>query len=142
MKKPQSIMSVVNSAKEAKNHFSSLQSDLRSRISWLKTQRENESQEPLKADFSKVLTEWGIDSPDNIPDAIHYLKIRLALFAALPSLYGFICLFNPTFIHFLVLLILALPCLFGILATCWRIWVLKNHSFMSFTDWLMHGFGG
>ena len=142
MKKPQSLESILTTAKEAKGHFRDLQSNLASRISWLKTERDKESQSKVEDDFANVLAKWGIDSPKNIPDAIFALKIRIALFAFLPVFYGLFCLFVPSITHWLVLAILSLPCLFGILTACWRIWILKHAQFVPLGRWCLQRFMG
>ena len=142
MKKPQSLESILTTAKEAKGHFRDLQSNLASRISWLKTERDKESQSKVEDDFANVLAKWGIDSPKNIPDAIFALKIRIALFAFLPVFYGLFCLFMPWVTHLLVLAIFSLPCLFGILTACWRIWILKHAQFVPLGRWCLQRFTG
>lgn len=141
MKKPQSITSVFNTAKASKSHFQQLKENLRSRMAFFTSGRDRESQKELEADFANVLDKWGISSLDNIHDVISTLRLRIMILATLPALYGIIFIFIHSLNGLLVFLMLAIPCLFGILTTAWRIWILQNMRFMSFTRWLACGCG-
>jgi UPF0716 family protein affecting phage T7 exclusion len=45
-------------------------------------------------------------------------------------------LITPGFISRLTLILITLPCLFGLLTTRWRISVLRNRAFTPFCRWL------
>lgn len=141
MKKPKSIAAFVNDAKESGSHFISLKDNFCSRLAAFRKDREKENQHELEADFNNVLQKWGIASPENLGEVIFCLWARLCILAALPLMYGIIALFLCTFNSLIVFCLLAVPCLFGVLATAWRIWVLKNTRFVPFTRWLLGGCG-
>lgn len=141
MKKPKSIAAIMNEARESGSHLKDLRNSFRSRLAAFTKDREKESQHELEADFNKVLERWGIACPENLEGVIFCLRARLLILAVLPLTYGIIALCLRTFNSLLVFAMLAIPCLFGLLATAWRIRVLKNTRFVPFTRWLMRGCG-
>jgi len=141
MKKPQAIMSIFNSARTAKGHIVALKENCRLRLAAFTFGRDRESQKELEADFIAVLEKWGIHSGENIDEVIFCLRLRLWIFAVLPIGYGLILIAARTLNSLIIFLMLAIPCLFAILTTAWRIWVLKNMRFVPFTRWLLSGCG-
>jgi hypothetical protein len=141
MKKPKPISAIMDDAKKSRSHFRSLKDNFCSRLAAFRKDREKENQHELEADFNNVLQRWGIASPENLGEVVICLYARLAILAALPLMYGIIALFLRTFNSLIVFGLLAVPCLFGVLATAWRIWVLKNTRFVPFTRWLFGGCG-
>lgn len=141
MKKPKSIASIFASARESRSRFASVKNSLFSRLSFFKNDREKEKQAFLESDFVNVLSAWGIMGAENVPAVIFCLRLRLFALAALPLLYAVVAISGLTGKSLLVFSLVAIPCLFGILTTLWRIWVLKHSRFMPFSRWLMAGFG-
>lgn len=141
MKKPKSIASILASARESRGRFSNAKNSLFSRLASFKSDREKEKQAFLEKDFGNVLSAWGIIGVEYVPAVIFCLRLRLFALAALPLLYALVAISGFTGKSFLVFSLVAIPCLFGILTTVWRIWVLKHSRFMPFSRWLMAGFG-
>lgn len=141
MRKPKSISAIMDDAKKSRSHFRSLKDSFLSRLAAFRKDREKENQRELEADFNNVLDKWGIASPENLGEVIFYLRARFLIIAALPIIYGIIALFLRTFNSLIVFALLAIPCSLGLLATAWRIWVLKNTRFIPFTRWLTGGCG-
>lgn len=141
MKKLQSITSIFNTAKSAKGHIRNLKESFLSRLAAFSSGRDKGSQQELEADFLNVLEKWGIRSGEHIGDVIFCLRLRLWIFAILPIGYGLILIANRSLNSLIVFLMLTIPCLFAILTTTWRIWVLKNMRFVPFSRWLMSGCG-
>lgn len=141
MKKPKSIASIFASAKESRSRFANVKNSLFSRLAFFKNDREKEKQAFLESDFVNVLSAWGIMGAENVPGVIFCLRLRLFVLAALPLLYAVVAISGLTGKSLLVFSLVAIPCLFGILTTAWRIWILKHSRFMPFSRWLMVGFG-
>lgn len=141
MKKPKSIASILASARESRSRFASVKNSLFSRLAFFKNDREKEKQTFLESDFGNVLSAWGIMNAENVPAVVFCLRLRLFVLAALPLLYAVVAIFGLTGKSLLVFSLVAIPCLFGILTTVWRIWVLKHSRFMPFSRWLVAGFG-
>ncbi len=141
MKKPKPISAIMDDAKIPQS-FQVVERQFCSRLAAFRKDREKENQHELEADFNNVrFKRWGIASPENLGEVVICLYARLAILAALPLMYGIIALFLRTFNSLIVFGLLAVPCLFGVLATAWRIWVLKNTRFVPFTRWLFGGCG-
>ena len=100
-----------------------------SRLAAFRKDREKRTSMSLKRISIMWLQRWGIASPENLGEVVICLYARLAILAASPLMYGIIALFLRTFNSLIVFGLLAVPCLFGVLATAWRIWVLKNTRF-------------
>lgn len=141
MKKPKSIASILASARESRSRFANVKNSLFSRLAFFRNDREKEKQAFLESDFVNVLSAWGIMGAENVPAVIFCLRLRLFALAALPLLYAVVAISGLTGKSLLVFSLVAIPCLFGILTTLWRIRVLKHSRFMPFSRWLMAGFG-
>ena len=141
MFKPKSITSIINDEKKKKSHFRILKDNFRSRLAAFRADRDNSSQQELESDFSNVLEKWGIASTENLGEVIFCLRLRMFVLAILPVFYGIIALFLRTFNSLIVFALLAIPCLFGVLATLWRVWVLRKSRFVGFWRWLSCGCG-
>ncbi|MCX4310295.1 MAG: hypothetical protein OSJ28_08350 [Desulfovibrio sp.] len=141
MKKPKSIASILASARESRSRFANVKNSLFSRLAFFRNDREKEKQAFLESDFGNVLSAWGIMGAENVPAVIFCLRLRLFALAALPLLYAVVAISGLTGKSLLVFSLVAIPCLFGILTTLWRIRVLKHSRFMPFSRWLMAGFG-
>ena len=141
MFKPKSIASIINDAKVSKSHFRILKDDFRSRLAAFRADRDNSSQQELESDFSNVLEKWGIASTENLGEVIFCLRLRMFVLAILPLFYGIIALFLRTLNSLIVFGLLAIPCMFGVLATSWRVWVLRKSRFVGFWRWLSCGCG-
>lgn len=141
MKKPKSITTILNSINDSRRHFLDAKNGFLARLALFRSNRGKENQQALENDFNNVLQEWGIMGIDNVPGVIFCLRLRLLILAALPLLYALVAIFGFTGKSLLVFGLVAIPCLFGILTTAWRIWVLKHSRFMPFGRWLMAGCG-
>lgn len=141
MFKLKSITSIINDARLSKSHFQILKDNFRSRLAAFRADRDNSSQQELESDFNAVLDKWGIASPENLGEVIFCLRLRMFVLAILPLFYGIIALFLRTFNSLIVFGLLAIPCMFGVLATSWRVWVLRKARFVGFWRWLMAGCG-
>lgn len=141
MKTPASITNILNSLHDSKNHFRDVKDGFRSRLALFRNNRGKENQQALENDFNNVLEAWGIMGVENVPNVIFCLRMRIVILIALPLLYAFVAITGLTGKSFLIFGLVAVPCLFGILTTAWRIWVLKHSRFMPFGRWLMAGCG-
>lgn len=141
MKKPKSIASILASVSESRSRFANVKNSLFSRLASFRNDREKEKQAFLESDFGNVLSVWGIGDIENVPGVIFCLRLRLFVLAALPLLYALVATLGWTGKSLLVFSLVAIPCLFGILTTVWRIWVLKHSRFLPFSRWLASGFG-
>lgn len=141
MKKPKSLASILDAVKESRSRFANVKNSLSSRLAFFKGDREREKQASLESDFGNVLSAWGIMGLENVPGVIFCLRLRLLILAALPLLYALVAIFGFTGKSLLVFGLVAIPSLFGIITTAWRIWVLKHSRFMPFGRWLMAGCG-
>ena len=118
------------------SHLAALRGDLRKRLQHFKAHREAAEQSALEHDFAQVLRAWGIEDAAHIPAVLRELRLRLLIFA-LPVLACAIALMvNGSGAVWLALLLVALPCAFGMLTTCWRLSVLSRCRFQPFTRWL------
>ncbi len=93
-------------------------------------------------DFTQVLSAWGITSQGEIQEAIRALQLRILIFA-LPVILGSLAAaIAQSLLACLILLLVAVPCLLGILTSYWRMCVLKNRRFLPFWSWLVSAGGG
>ena len=117
-------------------HLSALRGDLQSRLRHFRAERTPEEQKALEEDFAQMLTAWGIADVAQLPAVLRELRLRLVVFI-LPVL---VCLGAALLTQrpavWLAVALVAPPCFFGILTTCWRVAVLKNRCFQPFTSWL------
>ena len=117
-------------------HLAALRGDLRNRLQHFKANRAPEEQDVMEKDFARVLQACGIEDAEHIPAVLAELRLRLLVFA-LPVLACAIALMvNGSGAVWLALLLVALPCAFGMLTTCWRLSVLSRCRFQPFTRWL------
>ena len=117
-------------------HLAALRGDLRNRLRHFKTHREAAEQDALEHDFAQVLRAWGIEDATQIPAVLRELRLRLLVFTLPVLVCAVAVLFSRSGAAWLTLLLIALPCGFGMLTTCWRLSVLSRCRFQSFTRWL------
>ena len=122
-------------------HLSSLRTDLSSRLGHFRRHRSVSEQQMLAEDFSLVLASWGIDDAAEIPGILLELRLRFLVFAVPVIVCLIAALLLQSFASYLTLSFIALPCLFGIATTAWRIFVLKKQCFLPLSRWLL-SFGG
>ena len=115
-------------------HLAALRGDFRSRCS--ATQ-----QQALTVDFVRVLTAWGIDDASEIPGVIRMLRLRSLVFVLPVLVCAVTAAIFQTFIACLTLLLVAAPCLLGLLTNSWRISILKKRRFLPFLRWLVSAGG-
>ena len=122
-------------------HLGELRQDFRSRLMQFRQERSTDRQQMLEKNFNRVLQAWGIDGVEAIPGVVRVLWLRCLIFTV-PVLVGTLAaalLQNPA--SCLALAFIALPCLFGIVTTAWRISILKNRRFLPLSRWIASGFG-
>ena len=117
-------------------HLAELRGDLQNRLQHFKTHRAPAEQDALEQDFARVLHAWGIEDAEHIPAVLRELRLRLLIFALPVLACGIAVMVNGSGVAWLALLLVALPCAFGMLTTCWRLSVLSRCRFLSFTRWL------
>ena len=118
------------------SHLAALRGDLRKRLQHFKAHREAAEQSALEHDFAQVLRAWGIEDAAHIPAVLRELRLRLLIFALPVLACGIAVMVNGSGVAWLALLLVALPCAFGMLTTCWRLSVLSRCRFQPFTRWL------
>lgn len=118
------------------SHLAALRGDLRKRLQHFKAHREAAEQSALEHDFAQVLRAWGIEDAAHIPVVLRELRLRLLVFALPVLVCAVAVLFSRSNAAWLTLMLIALPCGFGMLTTCWRLSVLSRCRFLSFTRWL------
>jgi hypothetical protein len=117
-------------------HWSGLRADFTQRLRHFRRGRDAGLQEALTRDFALVLEAWGIEDENDIPGIVSDLRLR-CLWLAFPILLALVsALLTPGLYSGLTLLLVAPPCLFGILATGWRISLLQHRAFMPLLRWL------
>ena len=117
-------------------HLAALRGDLRSRLQHFKANRAPEEQDVMEKDFARVLQAWGIEDAEHIPAVLRELRLRLLIFALPVLACGIAVMVNGSGVAWLALLLVALPCAFGMLTTCWRLSVLSRCRFQPFNTWL------
>jgi len=119
-----------------REHWSGLRTDFASRLRHFQDERDAVLQKALERDFTLLLIAWGIESEADIPGILRDLRLR-CLFLALPVSVALVFAFlSPGFPSSLTLILVALPCLFGLLITRWRISILQNRAFTPLSRWL------
>ena len=119
-----------------REHWAGLRADFAARQRNLRRSRDAGLQKALMQDFSQVLEAWGIASEADIPGILRDLHLR-CLFFALPIPLVLVSVWlTPGLYSCLTLILIAPPCLFGLLSTRWRISILKNRAFMPLFRWL------
>lgn len=129
--------SIRNHISQTGQHFSGLQTDLRSRLGHFRRDRSATEQQELTEDFSRVLMAWGIETVEDIPHVIRAFRLRFVVFALPVAVCMIAALLRQDFASYLALAFVSLPCLLGIITTAWRISVLKNRCFLSLFRWLL-----
>ena len=117
-------------------HLASLRGDLRNRLRYFRSHRNAAEQTELAQDFVQVLRAWGIEDAEHIPAVLRELRLRLLIFALPVLACGIAVMVNGSGVAWLALLLVALPCAFGMLTTCWRLSVLSRCRFQPFNTWL------
>jgi hypothetical protein len=68
------------------------------------------------------------------------MRLRCLILSAPVCIAAFVAVLSRSHISFLTLALIAPPCLLGIAVTRWRMSVLRNRAFFSFSRWLLSGF--
>jgi hypothetical protein len=117
-------------------HWSELRGEIAARFGQFRQDRDSGLQKALEEDFSLLLQAWGIENEAELPGILRDLRLR-CLVLAMPIVAALVAvLLTPGFASTLTLALVALPCLFGFLATRWRISILQNRAFLPFHRWL------
>ena len=118
-------------------HLAALRGDFRSRCGRFKNDRSAAQQQALTVDFVRVLMAWGIDDVSEIPGVIRMLRLRSLVFVLPVLVCAATAAMFQTFIACLTFLLVAAPCLLGLLTNSWRIFILKKRRFLPFLRWLV-----
>lgn len=119
-----------------RTHWSGLKTDVAARLRHFRQGRDAGLQKAVEQDFSLLLEAWGIGSEADIPGILRDLRLR-CLVLAVPVLVALLSLpLMPGLYGALTLLLIAPPCLFGLLVTRWRMSILQNRAFMPLHRWL------
>jgi hypothetical protein len=117
-------------------HWIGLKKDIGARLRHFRHGREAGLQRAVLDDFLLVLAAWGIERVTDIPHVVRDLRLR-CLVLTVPLLAALaIALFMPGLYSSLTLILIAPPCLFGLLVTRWRISILRNKAFTPLHRWL------
>jgi len=123
-----------------RTHWSGLRSEFKARLLHFRRGRDADQQKALEQDFALVLEAWGIASETDIPFILLDLRLR-CLFLAVPVAVALLsACFTPGMISCLTLILIAPPCLFGLLTTRWRMSVLQTRAFKPLHRWLLARF--
>jgi hypothetical protein len=118
-------------------HWSSLKADVAFRLQHFRQGRDSVPQKALERDFALLLEAWGIEDEMDIPGILLDLRLRCLLLAVpLPVAFAS-ALLMPGLYSLLTLILVAPPCLFGLLVTRWRMSILKNRAFRPLHRWLI-----
>jgi hypothetical protein len=120
-----------------REHWSALQKDFRSRLRGFRSNRSASLRNTLEQDFAQVLAAWGIDNEAEIPGIIHALRLRCLIFALPVAVAVCFAVFAQSHAALLTLILMALPCLLGILTTLWRMSILANRTFLPLSRWIL-----
>ena len=132
--------SLASRVSPTSEHLSALRTDLRGRLRGFRSNRENSRQTELADDFALVLDAWGIGDEADLPRILRDMRLRCLILAAPVCVAAFVAVLSRSHISFLTLALVAPPCLLGIAVTRWRMAVLRNRAFFSFSRWLLSGF--
>jgi hypothetical protein len=124
-----------------REHWSALQKDFRNRLRVFRSNRSASLRNTLEQDFAQVLAAWGIDNEAEIPGIIHALRLRCLIFALPIILAGCAAILTRSYPALLTLILMALPCLLGILTTLWRMSILANRTFTPLSRWILSFIG-
>ena len=122
-------------------HLSELRGDFRSRLSSFKKDRSVECQQAVEDNFVQVLQAWGIENESAIPGVITALRMRLLVFLLPILASSLVAAIWQSAASALTFFLVSAPCLFGLLATQWRISILGNRQFIPFPRWIFSLFG-
>ena len=127
---------IVTRLSPTRAHWSGLRADFAARLRHFRRGRDAGLQHALERDFTLVLEAWGIARESDIPDILLDLRLR-CLFLALPVAVALAsALLMPGLYSWLTLILIAPPCLFGLLTTRWRISILQTRAFTPLHRWL------
>ncbi|CAK7025580.1 MAG: hypothetical protein DELT_02568 [Desulfovibrio sp.] len=122
-------------------HLTDLRSELRSRLHQFNESRSSEEQQALSEDFSQVLHAWGIDDAGKIPAVVRSLRLRFLIFGLPVVVCAVAAALLQSTVSCLGFVLVATPCIFGIITTAWRISVLENGRFLPLSRWLLSFWG-
>ena len=131
----------ANRISPTRAHLSELRSEVRTRLRSFNNDREINQQQLLEDDFKRVLVSWGINSAAEIPRIIMELRLRFLLFTLPIIVCGATAAISQSFIAYLALAFMTLPCLLGVLTTSWRISILTKQKFTPLLRWIVSGAG-
>jgi len=117
-------------------HWSGLRTDFTDRLRHFRRDRDADQQKALEQDFRLLLDAWGIESELEIPGILLELRVRCLLLVVPLCLLLAYALFAQGGYVYLTLLLIAPPCLFGLLTTRWRMSILKNRAYTPLHRWL------
>jgi hypothetical protein len=129
--------SVTTRFAPTREHLSGLKADLRDRLRGFRSNRSPALQKSMEEDFVRLLDAWGIFDERAIPGVLRDMRLR-CLLLALPVIAA-ICaaVIAISTLNFLILALVAPPCVFGITATLWRMSILRRRAFVPFGRWLI-----
>ena len=117
-------------------HIGDLKNTFSARMEEFKAHRSADDQKRVIEDFGSLLTAWGIEDERDIPVVCDELKWRLPLFILpIVGLLG-LALWQNVALAWLMFVLCATPCLFGLATTLWRISILRKRQFVPFGGWL------
>ena len=123
-----------------KEHWSGLRADVAARLRHFRSCRDSVQHTAMEQDFSLLLDAWGIAHEADIPGILLELRLR-CLLLALPVLAALVAaLLMPGLYSRITIVLVATPCLFGLLTTGWRMSILRHRAFMPLHRWLIAPF--
>lgn len=117
-------------------HWTGLQQDALARLRHFRHGRDAGRQKAVRDDFGLVLAAWGIEREADIPGVVRDLRLRCLVLAVPMMVTVLAALLVPSMYSLLVLILIAPPCLFGLLVTLWRISILQRKAFTPLHRWL------
>jgi hypothetical protein len=119
-----------------RTHWSGLKAEVAGRLRHFRQGRDAVPQKALERDFALLLEAWGIEEETDIPGILLDLRLRCLLLAVPVPVALASALLVPGLYSLLTLILVAPPCLFGLLVTRWRMSILKNRAFRPLHRWL------
>lgn len=117
-------------------HIGDLKDTFTSRLEEFRAHRSADDQKRIIEDFGSLLTAWGIMDERDIPGVCDELKWRLPLFI-IPIVGTLaLALWQDIVLAWVMFALCAVPCLFGLATTLWRISILRKRQFVPFSGWL------
>jgi hypothetical protein len=117
-------------------HWSGLRADFTERLRLFRLDRDTDLPKLMEQDFMLVLEAWGIAREEDIPFVLRDLRLRRLLLVLPLAVVSVFALLAPGIHFYLTLLLIASPCLFGLLTTRWRMSVLQNRAYTPLLRWL------